>query len=101
MASALDGAPAPLTKSHAKLGAIGRLTLPDGRLLDYVSGSDLARALIAMGVAGVTHANGREANAKLYADHLEELARAAGKKAVEVFQRETFRSGTFQTGKNR
>ena len=90
MGSTTGGAPARVKASHAKLGAIGKLTLPDGRVLDDVSGSDLTRELIKIGVKGASHEKGREANAKLYAAHLEEIARAAGDKAVKAFQRDVF-----------
>jgi hypothetical protein len=102
MASVTGGAPAPLRRSHAKLdGNLGKLTLPDGRAVDDLSGGDLARALIAIGVAGASHANGREANAKLYAKHLEQIAEQGGKEAVAVFQRGVFQPNVFQTGKKR
>jgi len=101
MAKGLDGAPAPTQPTHAKLGAIGKLTLPDGRQLDAVSGGELARVLIAMGVAGVSHANGRQTNAKAYAAHLEELGDAAGKKAVDDFRSAAAEAVTFKAGNKR
>lgn len=87
MASATDGAPAPLRRSHAKLdGDLVKLTLPGGRALDDLSGGDLARALIDLGVPGVSHEAGRETNAKAYAKHLDDIAANTGKSAVAAFQ---------------
>jgi len=73
---------APVKASRAKLGAIGKLTLPDGRVLDDVGGSELARILIQEGVPGVSHENGRQKNVEAYAAYLDAIEKEAAAKAV-------------------
>jgi hypothetical protein len=53
------------------------LTLPDGRRCVDLDRFDLARALVALGVAGVDAGTGISDSLRLYNSHLEEIKTAA------------------------
>ena len=53
------------------------LTLPDGRRCVDLDRFDLARALVALGVAGVDAGTGIADSLRLYSAHLEEIKTAA------------------------
>ena len=79
-----------LGRHDPRLGAIGKYKLPDGRLVDEATGSELARVLVDLGIPGDWHHAGRMACAEAYATHVDEIAKTAGEKAVTEFQREAF-----------
>jgi len=88
-----SGGIAPLKDSLAKLDALGKLKLPDGRRVADVKGGELARILIREGVPGVSHENGRMKNAQAYAEYLDEIAKEAAAKAVTPRLRERREGG--------
>jgi hypothetical protein len=59
----------------------GDLRLPDGRRVDDVKPGELAAILIAAGVEGVTHEQGKNVTAQAYSDHLAKIRTAAGDRA--------------------
>lgn len=56
------------------------LPLPGGKRLGQVD--NLARVLTELKIPGASHSEGREFNARMYAEHLERIAKAAGDKAM-------------------
>ena len=53
-----------------------------GETVGNVASDEIARALIARNVPGISHTNGREANLSAYSQHLEKLGKAAADRAV-------------------
>jgi hypothetical protein len=58
------------------------LTLPGGKKPQELSSADLARVLLAAGIPGASHAQGREANLQAYANHLETMRKRAADNVV-------------------
>ena len=58
------------------------LPLPGGKTLGQTETGALTRFLVAAGVPGANHTNGRETNAKFYSEHLSRIQADAGKAAV-------------------
>ena len=60
---------------------IGELDVGDGRKLKQLKNADLARLGLKLGIAGVSHELGRDANRQLVGAHLVRLAANAGDEA--------------------
>jgi hypothetical protein len=80
----LDGSFAPVLPSHAKT-QYDALPWPGGGKLGDVPPAEFTSRLVAWGIPGASHEQGREANAAAYARHLERLRAEAAQAAVNAF----------------
>src|SRR5665811_2571023 len=77
---------ARVKESKVNLPGLDHLKLPDGRKASDVKGSELARVLLAADVPNASVHNGREANLRAYAAHLDAIASQAGKTDAEEWR---------------
>jgi hypothetical protein len=70
-----------MPSAHASTG-FDHLTLPGNKKPRDLSSADLARVLLAAGIPGVSHAQGREENLAAYAAHLEIMRKRAADNVV-------------------
>jgi hypothetical protein len=63
-------------------GAANHLRLPDGKSVGDVDGTALCRWLEKLRIPGASHNLGKEAAARIYADHIGRIERAGAEKAL-------------------
>ncbi|QWG16125.1 hypothetical protein KMZ68_13835 [Bradyrhizobium sediminis] len=78
---------APVQPSHAKTSHDG-LPWPGGRTLGNVAPGEFTSALMAWGIPGASHANGRSANAEAYAKHIQRIRTEGAQAAENAFMAE-------------
>lgn len=84
------GAFAVAAPSHAKTQH-DHLPFPGGRTLGAVPPAEFVSKLIAWGIPGASHEQGREGNARAFALHLERIRAEAGQRAINEWLAEAAR----------
>jgi hypothetical protein len=67
---------------------LDRLQLPGNKLIAELHGEELARELIRLGVANVSHAKGRSRNLEAYAAHRDKIRQDGADKAWATWLKE-------------